>query len=99
MAWRLISLAARPKRRKTDIAFVGLPVTTYLMETETQTIYTLAELRENYERYIQDQNIDTSQGGAQLVDFVFWTADLVEVVPNRVDQPGYDPTCGDWRKA
>lgn len=68
---------------------------TYLMEPDTQTIYTLQELRENFERYMQDQNADSNA----VVDFDTWTAGLVEVVPNRVEEAGYDPKCGDWRKA
>lgn len=29
----------------------------------------------------------------------FEDADLVEVVPNRVDMPGFDPQYGEWREA
>lgn len=72
---------------------------TYLMEPRSETIYTMEELLANYERYLQDQNADGAVGADNAIPFEKWTAGLVEVVPNRIEDPDYDPKCGDWRKA
>ena len=74
-------------------------MTTYLMEPRSETIYTMDELQANYERYLQDQYADSAEGTNSVIPFEKWTAGLVEVVPNRIEDPDYDPKCGDWRKA
>ena len=73
-------------------------MTTYLMEPRSETIYTMDELQANYERYLQDQYAGT-EGTNSAIPFEKWTAGLVVVVPNRIEDPDYDPKCGDWRKA